>query len=79
MSERPNLPWQFRILDDASVNAMALPGGYNYVTRGLLAYMNSEAELAAVMGHEVGHVTGQTHREPDQPAAARPASAWRWG
>jgi predicted Zn-dependent protease len=58
-SERPDLRWQFRILDDASVNAMALPGGYNYVTRGLLAYMNSEAELAAVMGHEIGHVTGR--------------------
>ena len=58
-SERPSLPWQFRILDDPSVNAMALPGGYNYVTRGLLTYMNSEAELAAVMGHEIGHVTGR--------------------
>jgi predicted Zn-dependent protease len=58
-SERPNLPWAFRILDDASVNAMALPGGYNYVTRGLLAYMNSEAELASVMGHEIGHVTAK--------------------
>jgi predicted Zn-dependent protease len=58
-SERPNLQWQFRILDDASVNAMALPGGYNYVTRGLLTYMNSEAELAAVMGHEIGHVTAR--------------------
>jgi predicted Zn-dependent protease len=58
-SERPNLPWSFEILDDASVNAMALPGGYNYVTRGLVAYMNSEAELAAVMGHEIGHVTAK--------------------
>jgi predicted Zn-dependent protease len=58
-SERPNLRWQFRILDDPSVNAMALPGGYNYVTRGLLTYMNSEAELAAVMGHEIGHVTAR--------------------
>jgi predicted Zn-dependent protease len=58
-SERTNLQWAFRILDDASVNAMALPGGYNYVTRGLLAYMNSEAELASVMGHEIGHVTAK--------------------
>lgn len=58
-SERANLPWSFRVLDDASVNAMALPGGYNYVTRGLLAYMNSEAELASVMGHEIGHVTAR--------------------
>jgi predicted Zn-dependent protease len=58
-SERPSLRWQFRILDDPSVNAMALPGGYNYVTRGLLGYLNSEAELAAVMGHEIGHVTAR--------------------
>jgi predicted Zn-dependent protease len=58
-SERANLRWSFRVLDDASVNAMALPGGYNYVTRGLLTYMNSEAELAAVMGHEIGHVTAK--------------------
>jgi predicted Zn-dependent protease len=58
-SERTNLQWAFRVLDDASVNAMALPGGYNYVTRGLLAYMNSEAELASVMGHEIGHVTAK--------------------
>jgi predicted Zn-dependent protease len=59
VSERPSLPWSFRILDDPSVNAMALPGGYSYVTRGLLAYMNSEAELAGVMGHEIGHVTAR--------------------
>ena len=58
-SERATLQWSFKVLDDASVNAMALPGGYNYVTRGLLAYMNSEAELAAVMGHEIGHVTAK--------------------
>ncbi|MEM8934210.1 MAG: M48 family metallopeptidase, partial [Acidobacteriota bacterium] len=58
-SERPGLPWTFRVLDDPVVNAFALPGGYIYVTRGILAHMNSEAELAAVLGHEIGHVTGQ--------------------
>lgn len=58
-SERPNLPWTFRILDDASVNAMALPGGFVYVTRGLLTYLNSEAELASVLGHEIGHITAR--------------------
>ena len=58
-SERPELPWTFRVLDDAVVNAFALPGGFIYVTRGILAHMNSEAELAAVLGHEIGHVTGQ--------------------
>ena len=46
-SERPNLPWEFHVVNDASVNAFALPGGFIYVTRGLLGYMNSEAELAS--------------------------------
>ncbi len=58
-SERPDLPWTFRVLDDPVVNAFALPGGFNYVTRGILAYFNSEAELAGVAGHEIGHVTAR--------------------
>ena len=58
-SERPNLPWTFRVVDDASVNAFALPGGFIYVTRGILTHLNSEAELAAVLGHEIGHVTAR--------------------
>ena len=58
-SERPQLPWTFRVLDDPAVNAFALPGGYVYVTRGLLTHLGSEAELAAVLGHEVGHVTAR--------------------
>lgn len=58
-SERPHLPWTFRVVDDASVNAFALPGGYIYVTRGILTHLNSEAELAAVLGHEIGHVTAR--------------------
>jgi predicted Zn-dependent protease len=58
-TERPALPWSFRVVDDASVNAFALPGGFVYVTRGLLAHLNSEAELAAVLGHEMGHVTAR--------------------
>lgn len=58
-SERPGLPWTFQILDDPAVNAFALPGGPVYVTRGMLARMSSEAELASVLGHEVGHVTAR--------------------
>ena len=58
-SERPYLPWSFKVLDDPGVNAFALPGGYVYVTRGILAELASEAELAAVLGHEIGHVTAR--------------------
>ncbi len=58
-SHRNNLPYTFTVLDDATVNAFALPGGYVYVTTGLLAYLNSEAELAGVLGHEIGHVAAR--------------------
>lgn len=58
-AERPELPWTFRIVDDPTVNAFALPGGYIYVTRGLLAHLGSEAQLAGVLGHEIGHVTAR--------------------
>ncbi len=58
-SERPNLPWTFRVLDDPTVNAFALPGGYIYLTRGILAHLTSEAEVAGILGHEIGHVTAR--------------------
>jgi predicted Zn-dependent protease len=58
-SERPGLPWEFHVLDDAAVNAFAYPGGFIFVTRGLMTHVNSEAELAEVIGHEIGHVTAK--------------------
>ncbi len=58
-SHRPGLDYHFMVLDSPEVNAFALPGGYIYITRGILAYLNSEAELAAVLGHEIGHVTAR--------------------
>jgi predicted Zn-dependent protease len=58
-TERPGLPWQFQVVDDASINAFALPGGFIFVTRGLLAHMTTEAELASVLGHENGHVSAR--------------------
>lgn len=59
ISHRPNLTYTFRILDSPVVNAFALPGGYVYFTRGILAHFNNEAELAGVLGHEIGHITAR--------------------
>jgi predicted Zn-dependent protease len=58
-SERPALPWTFGVVDDPTPNAFALPGGFIYVTRGMMSLMDSEAELASVLGHEIGHVTAR--------------------
>jgi predicted Zn-dependent protease len=58
-SHQPNMQWKFTVVDDASVNAFAMPGGYVYITRGILTHLNSEAELAGVLGHEIGHVTAR--------------------
>jgi predicted Zn-dependent protease len=58
-SHRPNLQYTFTVLDSDDVNAFALPGGFVYITRGIMSYLNSEAELAAVLGHEIGHVTAR--------------------
>ncbi len=55
-AHRPSLSWHFAVVDEPAVNAFALPGGFIYVTRGILPFLHDEAELAAVMGHEVGHV-----------------------
>ncbi len=58
-SERAELEWHFTVLDSPEINAFALPGGYVYVTRGIMAFMDSEADLAGVIGHEIGHVTAR--------------------
>mgnify|MGYP001968377301 CR=1 FL=1 len=58
-SDIPDLPYRFIVLDDPKVNAFALPGGYVYITRGLLALANNEAEVAGVIAHEIGHITAR--------------------
>ena len=63
VSHRPNLPYQLKIVDSSVVNAFAVPGGYIYFTRGILAYLNNEAELVGVMGHEFGHIAARHSAE----------------
>ncbi|RFF30675.1 M48 family metallopeptidase [Wenzhouxiangella sediminis] len=58
-SERPRLPWSFGVINDPTPNAFAFPGGYIFITRGLMGLMGNEAELASVLGHEIGHVTAR--------------------
>lgn len=62
-TENPSVQYKFYVIDSPIVNAFALPGGYVYVSRGLLALANSEAELAAVLGHEIGHITARHSAE----------------
>ena len=59
LSHRSDLIYRFTVLDSPDVNAFALPGGYIFINRGLMAYLSSEEELAAVLGHEIGHVTAR--------------------
>jgi predicted Zn-dependent protease len=73
ISHRPELEYVFTIIDSPDINAFALPGGFVYVNRGLLTYLNSEAQLAAVLGHEIGHITAR--HAVRQQTAARSASA----
>ncbi len=62
-TERPDVQYKFFVLDSPEANAFALPGGYVYITRGILALASDESELAAVLGHEVGHITGRHSAE----------------
>lgn len=59
VSERPNLPYRFRVLDSPIPNAFAAPGGFIYITRGILGVIDDEAEMAGVLGHEIGHVAAR--------------------
>jgi len=59
ISHRPHLNYEFKILDSPVVNAFAVPGGYVYFTRGIMAHFNNEAEFAGVLGHEIGHITAK--------------------
>lgn len=66
---RPGLPWTFGVLDDAGYNAFATPGGYIFVTKGLVDRMADEADLAAVLAHEMAHVVGKHHLKAMQKSA----------
>jgi predicted Zn-dependent protease len=68
-TERPDLPWNFGVLDSANVNAFATPGGSVFITRGLLQKMHSEAELAGVLAHEISHVLRKHHLKAIQKNA----------
>ncbi|HEY0961835.1 MAG TPA: M48 family metalloprotease [Pseudomonadales bacterium] len=59
VSHRPELEYTFTIIDSPDINAFALPGGYVYINRGLMTFLNTEAQLAAVLGHEIGHITAR--------------------
>jgi predicted Zn-dependent protease len=74
-SERPDLPWQFGVLESDNVNAFATPGGYILVTKGLLARLKSEGELAGVLGHEITHVVQKHHLKAIQKGAGLQAGA----
>jgi predicted Zn-dependent protease len=69
-SERPNIPWSFAVVDQPAVNAFALPGGKIYLTRGILPFLDDEAELAGVLGHEIGHVTARHSAQQYSQATA---------
>lgn len=61
LSERRELPWTFKILNTSEANAISLPGGFVYLTRGMLSFLRSEDEVAFVLAHEVGHVSKRHH------------------
>lgn len=74
-SERPDLPWHFAVIDTASINAFAAPGGYVLLTRGLYEILDNEAQLAGVLAHEIAHVVRRHHVTVMQKSAALSAGA----
>src|SRR5207249_9856354 len=58
-ADHPQLPWHLTVVDVPTITAFALPGGYIYITRGILPFLQDEAQLAGVLGHEIGHVTAR--------------------
>ena len=71
-SHRAHCKYTFTVLDSPEINAFALPGGYIYITRGIMAYLDSEAELAGVLGHEIGHVTARHSVRQQSGRGSRP-------
>jgi len=74
-TERPDLPWHFGVLDSPAINAFAAPGGYVLITRGLYEMLDNEAQLAGVLGHEIGHIVRRHHVTVMQKSAAVSAGA----
>jgi predicted Zn-dependent protease len=74
-TERPDLPWHFGVIDSPAINAFAAPGGYVLITRGLYEILDSEAQLAGVLGHEIGHIVQRHHVTVMQKSAAVSAGA----
>ena len=74
-TERPDLPWHFGVIDSPAINAFAAPGGYVLVTRGLYEILDSEAQLAGVLGHEIGHIVRRHHITVMQKSAVISAGA----
>jgi predicted Zn-dependent protease len=74
-SERPDLPWRFAVIDTASINAFAAPGGYVLLTRGLYEILDNEAQLAGVLAHEIAHIVRRHHVTVMQKSAALSAGA----
>ena len=74
-AERPDLNWRFGVLDSDNINAFATPGGYVFITKGLLVRLKSEAELAGVLGHEIAHVVKKHHLNAIRKTAGMQAGA----